>query len=366
MRERIAIIGASTGQLPLCKKASEMGLETFCFAWSKDAICKEYVDHFIPVSILEMDEIVKFCRTYQIDGVLSNASETTALVAAYVAEKLGKTGTPYQTFLNIQNKEFVRRTTNALPGLGHVKYEVGKFHDILSAFPPPYVLKPLKGAAKKGVNFIDINKKDIFIPDDLKDATFIAEEYIEGPEYSVEAISFENRHQVIQITEKIGTGAPHFVELEHHQPAILPSIVEKKIRNLIPTILSSVGFSYGASHTEIKLDDKNDIYLIEVNPRGGGDYISNDLVGLSTDCDYLKQMILVALGQYKSMPVQNVAHSGIYFLSAYTRRLLPYFDSPQADWLVMRERKKGKLTVSCSNYDRNGFIMYCSDKKIIL
>ena len=324
------------------------------------------MDHFIPVSIFEMDEIVQLAQEYKVDGVVSNASEATALVVAYVAEKLGKICTPYQTFLNIQNKEFVRRTTNAIPELGHVKVEVGKFDDLISAFSGPYVLKPLRGASKKGVNFVDETTNNISVPDDLKEATFIAEQYITGKEYSVEAISFKNRHEVIQITEKIGTGAPHFVELEHHQPATLSSLVEKKIKNVIPQILSSIGFINGASHTEIKVDDKDDVYLIEVNPRGGGDYISNDLIGLSTDYDYLKQMILVALGQYESVPVQNVAYSGIYFLSAYTQRLLPYFDVPQAEWMVMRTRTKGELTFSCSNYDRDGFIMYCSDKKIIL
>ena len=89
MNKKIAIIGAATGQLPLCLKAKEMGLETYCFAWPQGAVCKDYVDHFIPVSIMEMDTIVRYCQEYGIDGVVSNASETTALVSSYVAEHIG-------------------------------------------------------------------------------------------------------------------------------------------------------------------------------------------------------------------------------------------------------------------------------------
>lgn len=367
MKKKIAIIGASTGQLPLCLKAKEMGCETFCFAWSKDAVCKEFVDHFIPISIFEMDKIVEQCKNYQIDGVVSNASEVTALVVAYVAEKLGKIGTPYEIFLKIQNKEYVRQTTNTIDGLGYVKYRTGKANDILSTFPTPYVLKPIKGAAKKGVNFVDQQTiSQISIPTDLENAIFMAEQYIDGKEYSVECISYKGKHEIVQVTEKIGTGAPHFVELEHHQPAIISTSVYHKIQNLIPQILSSVKYTNGASHIEIKIDSEENIYLIEINPRGGGDYISNNLVGLSTDYDYLKQMISVALDQYEPMPIHNKAYAGIYFLSAHTKRLLPYFDEPIQDWVVMRERSKGELTVSCSNYDRNGYIMYCSNKKIIL
>ena len=366
MKKKIAIIGAATGQLPLCLKAREMGLETYCFAWPKEAVCKDYVDHFIPISIFEMDSIVKYCQECGIDGVVSNASESTALVTSYVAEKLGKVGTPYKAFKDIQDKAYVREKTNGIQGLTPVSYKVGTLEEILSTFPRPYVLKPVTGAAKKGVNYVDGSVKELSIPDDLKDAVFMAETYVEGKEYSVESMSYHGRHQVIQITEKISTGAPHFVELEHHQPAALPVVVADKIRHLIPDVLQSVGFTDGASHTEIKVDDAGHIYLIEVNPRGGGGMISSDLVGMSTDYDYLKELLLVALDEYVPANVHDTAYAGIYFLSAYTARLLPYFEGAQEKWIVRRERTSNVLTNSIGNYDRDGYIIYCSNKKIIL
>lgn len=53
---RLAIIGASKGQLPICQKAKDLGIETFCFAWDQGAVCKDVVDHFYPISILEKDK----------------------------------------------------------------------------------------------------------------------------------------------------------------------------------------------------------------------------------------------------------------------------------------------------------------------
>ena len=49
---KLAVIGASSGQLPLCLKAKEMGLEVYCFSWPKEAICKDVVDKYYPISIL--------------------------------------------------------------------------------------------------------------------------------------------------------------------------------------------------------------------------------------------------------------------------------------------------------------------------
>lgn len=366
MNKKIAIIGAATGQLPLCLKAKEMGLETYCFAWPKGAVCKDYVDHFIPVSIFEMDAIVDYCLVCGIDGVVSNASDVTALVVSYVAEKLGKVGTSYQAFKNIQNKAFVREKTNGINGLSPVDFKLGTWEHIFSTFPRPYVLKPITGASKKGVNFVDDSVKELSIPEDLKEAVFMAEAFVEGKEYSVESMSYHGQHQVIQVTEKISTGAPHFVELEHHQPASLSADAVGKIQDLMPRILSSVGFTDGASHTEIKMNEMGQVFLIEINPRGGGDMISNDLISLSTDYDYLKQLLLVALDEYVPSTIHNVAYAGIYYLSAYTERLLPYFKGPQEKWMVKRERVNQVLTNSCGNYDRDGFILYCSDKKIKL
>ena len=91
---------------------------------------------------------------------------------------------------------------------------------------------------------------------------------------------------------------------------------------------------------------------------------SSDLINLSTDYDYLKQLLRVALDEYASPVVHDVAFAGIYYLSAYTERLLPYFEVPQKEWMIKRERMNQTLTKSCSNYDRDGFILYCSNRKI--
>lgn len=366
MKTRLAIIGASTGQLPLCLKAREMGLETYCFAWPDGAVCKDYVDHFIPISILEMDEIVRRCKNDGVEGVVSNASEMTAAVAAYVAEKLGKNTTPYDKLRKIQDKSYVRNQTNKLSVVSPVNYAVGKIDDVFSAIRKPFVLKPIKGASKIGVNFIDERHDVVEIPDNLRNKDFLAEEYIEGKEYSVESLSYHGCHQVVQITEKISSGPPHFVELEHHQPAQLPQSCIGKIECAISEILTAIEYTEGASHTEIKIDEKGEIHLIEVNPRGGGDMISNKLIELSTDFDYIKNLIAVSIGSYEKAKPHNIAYAGIYFLTALTSRLMPYFRGPMEMWMIERKLIREELTQSRSNYDHDGYIIYKSDKKIIL
>lgn len=367
---KVAIIGASEGQKQICIKAKEIGYETYCFAWEQGAICKELVDHFIPISIFEMDKIVEYCRDLNLDGVFSNGANRTALVASYVAEKLGLDCTPYDTMLKISNKEYVRKQTQNIHALQSIKVQTGSIEELIETFNMPFVLKPIVGGGKKGVYFI--NSKDdlktINLPQDLEFTPFLAEEFIKGKEYSVESLSFRGQHQVIQITEKISGGAPHFVELAHHQPALLSDNLVEKIKNVVPAILTSIGYVTGPSHTEIKIHNDM-IYLIEVNPRGGGDQISNRLIELSTDCDYAKQICYIATGQFKPCNVHNLAYSGIYYLCQQTAGLEPIFSDGKARPTWIEElviTNEGPLIISEGNWSRNGYFIYKSDRKIDL
>lgn len=360
----IAVIGASTGQLPLVRKAKEMGVYTICFAWENGAVCKEECDEFYPISIFEIDDIVTKCKELKVDGVISTASEETSLVSSVIAQRLNLTGALPDAIKRIQNKKWVREMTRSIPGLSNPKvWTISQKHDISY----PCVVKPVKGSSKKGVSFCrsEHNLREALEYASENVSEIVIEEYIGGQEYSVETLSYKGRHHVIQITRKVTTGYPHFVELEHHQPALLDENVRNSVIDVVKSILDTVGYTNGASHIELKINAGN-IYLIEINPRAGGDRISDTLVGLSTDCDYLASMVDIALGRYVDKEVHNTSFSGILFLTAQNSRILKYFDDSHHDWLVERKRTNDKLTVSSSNYDRDGYIIYKSKKQLNL
>lgn len=364
---KLAVIGASVGQLPICLKAKEMGLETHCFAWLEGAVCKEVVDCFYPISIFEKDTIVDKCRQIGVDGIVSNASELTAEVVAYVSEKLGLNGTPYQILERLHDKYLVRHLSESVQDLSKPKYYQYEGDD-LGLYP--CVVKPCGGSSKVGVSFVR-NKEEfadaIRYAQDSSKGRIIVEEFITGKELSVESISFKGQHHVVQITDKDCSGAPHFVELGHHQPAKISPVIDRKIKSIIPQILATIGYTNGASHVEIKYNG-DDVYLIEVNLRGGGDEISNKLVQLSSGIDYLKCMIEVSLGTFKEpVRISDSSFAGIYYLCKQTEAYLPLFEQAyDKDWFVEGEIKNRELKESHSNYERNGYLIYKSNHKITL
>lgn len=367
---KLAIIGASPGQYYLCEKAREKGITTIGFAWEKGAVCKDMFDKFYPISIKEKDEILRICRLERIDGVVSNASDKTTELVAYIAEALNLHGTKLSVIRATRNKTYCREISCRVKGLTPIRYY--DYSDDKGLQFLPCVVKPVPGAGKRGVSFVE-NEAEFSTavtyaamePHD----SILVEEFIQGYEVSVESISFEGKHYVVQITDKETTGAPHFLEISHHQPSTLKESVKTSIRYAVSELLTEIGFENGATHIELKVDEQDRVFLIEVNARGGGDEISNRLVELSTGYDYVGSMIDVALGIFKEPVVcMNACCSGVYYLCQQTANRLPFFKCALGKpWLVdiTMDFKGTELNNAARNRDRNGFLIYQSDHKII-
>ena len=367
----LAIIGASYLQLPLVKKAKELGLHTICFAWVEGAVCKDEADEFFPISIVEKEQILEVCLEKQIDGICTIASDVAAPTVAYVAEKMGLVGNTYNVALRADNKYLMRQafSSEGIPCPAYQK--ITSFGQLDSkALPFPVIVKPTDRSGSLGI--AKVGRRE-----DLQSAVEVAlnysfkheaivEEYIEGREISVEFISYQGVHYPLQITDKVTTGAPHFVELEHHQPADLSQEYYALIYKLTKRALDALGVTNGASHSEYKITADGRVYVMEIGARMGGDFIGSDLVKLSTGYDYLKGVIDVALGNFEK-PVFGERHfAGVYFLCEETKHLQTIIKEAKLPQIVRAEIIEEALRpVKCSA-DRSGYLIYQDNKKLIL
>ena len=362
----LAIIGASFGQRPLYLKARELGFRTLGFAWAEGALCKDLADRFYPVSITETDRIADICRKEGVTGVVSNGSDITAEAVSKISTILGLPGLPYGSFLAIKDKLSVRELTRDIEGL-----RSPWFYRYDGQMPRsfPCVVKPCAGSAKKGVSYV-AEPADfptaVRYAEDPSDGNVLVEEFIPGREISVECLSFRGLHEIIQITDKDSTGPPHFVETGHHQPSTLPAETQDTLKGIVRRILTRLRFDNGASHIELKVTEEGDICLIEVNPRGGGDEIANQLILLSTGHDYVASIIRIAVGQFEPGEIQTTACSGIYYLCRQTSHLLPLFSHSEGkSWLVCKEIYEEGLREATTSFDRNAYLIYASDHRIM-
>lgn len=366
----LAIIGASYLQLPLVRKAKEMGLRTVCFAWEEGAICKDEVDAFFPISIVEKERILEICQEKQIDGVCTIASDVAAPTVAYVAEKMGLVGNSYETAVRANNK-FLMRNAFLHAGVLCPKYGVVVSSlEVEKDYTFPLIVKPTDRSGSLGITKVESMEELKPAVENALKCSFkheaIVEEFIEGKEISVEFISFHGKHYPLQITDKVTTGAPHFVELEHHQPAELSEKQFKEIYDLTMRALDALGVTNGASHSEYKITADGRVYVMEIGARMGGDFIGSDLVMLSTGYDYLRGVIEVALGRFEEPSFGETHHSGVYFLCEETKYLLNIIRESNCPQFVQAEVTDAELRKVTCSADRSGYLIYQDNKKVVL
>lgn len=368
---KIAIIGGSYLQLPAVLSAQKMGFEVHCFSWKEGAICADYADYFYPISILENEEILKVCKKVQIDGILTISSDVAVITVNYVADKMGLISNPASYSYITTNKYKMRECfrEHNIPSPQYALVDSTLQFDI-DGFLFPLIVKPTDRSGSRGVEKImDITE----LQDAVKRAVSesftqeaIIEEYVSGREISIESISYQGKHYILQITDKVTTGAPYFVELEHHQPSTLPLIIQEQVKDIVLRALDALHVRYGASHSELKITEDGDIRVIEIGARMGGDFIGSTLVPLSTGYDYLKGVIKIAMGEFVEPQITQHNYSGVYFLCKETEHLKTIIDN-KVDYPEIIEAEITDPTlrnIECSG-DRSGYFIYKSNTKFV-
>ena len=349
-----------------------MGLEVYCFSWEDGAVCKDIADRFYPISIVEKEQILAKCQEIGIDAITTIASDTAVVTVNYVAQHMGLISNPDEYSEMTTNKYRMRQCflNNNIPSPRFVLVD-DMAHYQITGFKFPLIVKPTDRSGSRGVEKVldpvQLENAIVRAQKESFEHKAIIEEFVTGREISVESISYEGRHFILQITDKVTTGAPYFVELEHHQPSSLPQAIQEEVRQIVLKALDALHIRYGASHSELKITEDGEVKVIEIGARMGGDFIGSNLVQLSTGYDFLKGVINVALGIFEEPRQTENSHSGVYFLSKETERLKPIIKR----WKSYPEIVNAEITndelrfIECSG-DRSGYLIYKANKRFKL
>lgn len=307
MAKKIMILGASILQLPAIEKARELGLETIVVDMNPEAIGfdVEGVQKEV-ISTIDAPAIVEAAKKHQIDGIMTLATDMPMRSVAAVAKEMNLVGIDEDTALKATNKAEMRRA------LQDGKVPIPKYFKItnkeeyfkaVKQFKVPFIVKPADSSGSRGIfEVIDITDKKLieeaydYCRPFSRVGDIVAEEYMSGPEVSVETISIDGVCHVIQITDKLTTGAPHYVEMGHSQPTRHSIDVADKIAEVARMANKAIGIKNGPSHTEIIVTNEGP-KVVELGARLGGDNITTHLVPLSTGVNMVECCIKIALGE---------------------------------------------------------------------
>ncbi len=318
--KRVLIIGASILQFPAIKKAKELGYYVGVVDYNPDAIGIPYADEFFCVSTIDVDGVVKTAREFSPDGIMTLATDMPMRSIAAACEALGLAGITPETALKSTDKgEMIKAF--AENGVEHPWYYIIKdkqeLEAVIDKITFPCISKPTDNSGSRGVMLINSRKELVesieYSRSQGRSGSVIVEEYLTGNEVSVEIMVLDGNVRVLQVTDKLTTGAPHFVEMGHSQPSALPKTAVDSIKDLAIRAVEAVGIKNGPAHVEIMMTE-NGPRMIELGARMGGDCITTHLVPLSTGIDMVEATMKLACGERIDIePKLNRASAIRYF-----------------------------------------------------
>lgn len=298
----IMILGASILQLPAIEKAVEMGLKVVALDMNPDA-----VGFSVPgvvkevISTIDIEAAVDAAKRHKIDGVMTLATDMPMRTVAAIAKECGLVGVTEDTAIKATDKSVMREALKTagvpVPKFFRVTNE-DEFKAAVNQIDGPFMVKPADSSGSRGILKVEdrsnLDSAYNYTKQFTHNGIVVVEECMIGPEVSVETLAVDGEVHVIQITDKMTTGAPHFVEMGHTQPTRLGCAEE--IKRVAIAANKAVGIENGPSHTEI-IVTKDGPKIVEIGARLGGDCITTHLVPLSTGVNMVEACIRIALGE---------------------------------------------------------------------
>ena len=303
--KKIIIIGAGLLQVPAIQIAQDMGLYAIVFDYNKDAHGMKIADLPMVVSTRDVDGSVRAARDLskqmEINGVITVGTDASTTVAA-VANALGLPGNRFEDAYAASNKIRMRERfkKNNVPQPNF--FPVWNYEETIEAFRhlnKPVVLKPADNMGARGVMKVE-NESDILAAFNRAKSSspsgeVIIEEYMDGPELSIDMLIYDNEIYVTGVADRIIEYPPFFIETGH----IMPSNLDKdKIDDAIKVMkdgIKALNLKIGAAKGDIKVT-KNGAMVGEIAARLSGGFMSAYTYPLSTGVNLIKNAIEIALG----------------------------------------------------------------------
>lgn len=292
---RIMVIAGGTWQCPIVKSAKKMGHYVICTNLYEDSPAFKYADIGIVADVLDKEKNLTIAMDYRPDAVLTEQTDIAVPTVAYIAEKLGLKGIGIKVAERFTNKykmrEFALEAGIMVPKY-RLCYTAEEAADFLQEVPIG-IIKPIDSQSSRGIHIVTAKGEiEEYFNDCIQysnaEKAILIEEFIDGPEFTVDGVKTSRDYVVTAISEK-----NHY----KYNPNVANRLIftnhnsrydYDRLREENTAMIMSMGLPFGLTHTEYKYKNGK-FYLIETAARGGGTKISSDIAMLVSgiDCNKL-------------------------------------------------------------------------------
>ncbi|MDH2429193.1 ATP-grasp domain-containing protein [Sphaerisporangium sp. TRM90804] len=273
-----------------CRVCREYGLRSMASGYRLTLVDDEtptwqraHISDHIPVRFDDTAAVVRAVRERAgpVDGVVTYVEQYLEVTAA-IAEDLGVPHNSVHTVRACRDKLLTRQALDAAGVPSARSVPVGSLAEALRVGADigyPVVLKPRNLAGSVGVVRVDdagamTRSYDLSAASRLGGVDgpvqLLVEEYLDGPQISVECVTVAGRTEVACVTDHVVEFPPYFEQGAHVVDTASPlADPASPAVDVAVAALDALGVEYGVTHTELRLTSRGP-RVVEVNARLAG------------------------------------------------------------------------------------------------
>jgi len=315
--KKIMIIGASWEQVPLIKKAKEMGFYIIATHTYPNAEGFEFANE---TYVIDSRDLLKFDELFQKakpDAVIADACDYSMCAVAFLTAKYNLPG-PNLDSLLVTNNKYLQRQCAKIIKIPQPRYRLCMTYEetkkALDELGLPVMIKPLDNRGSIGICRVekksDLKKAFLEAMANSHSRQILVETSLPGKVVTVEGIIADKFYNLSFSTKKMHPQYPdNAMHLQY--PGNLPQALVRRLYNYNKKLVKQIGINFGLTHSEFIVDSKN-VYFLEIANRGGGVHISNIIIPAITGIDTSKLLILGAYGKKLKKTDISLKNKGRY------------------------------------------------------
>lgn len=314
----VLILGAGLMQIPAILSAKELGYRVCLVDADDKAIAISKADEFRKIDLKDKEGILQYAKSLQngsgLAAVFTAGTDFSASVS-YVCQKLNLPSHTFDAALNASIKTRMRKCFSDAnvpsPQFFNIdkdNFTQDKLKEISSLIGFPLVVKPVDNMGARGCRMVRSLKE--FEPavkiaiEVSRSGNAIVEEYMDGPEYSIDALVYNGTFTVTGFALRHIKYPPYFIETGHTMPAELDKSVHNQLISVFALGAKALGLEKGAAKADIKFT-KNGPMIGEIAGRLSGGYMSGWTYPYSSDLNLTKEALLIACGKEPEELIKN-------------------------------------------------------------
>lgn len=303
--KRILFLGGAPAQIAPIRYALEQGHYVITCDYLSENPGHKLAHEYHNVSTTDKEAVLKLAKRLEIDGIVAFASDPAAPTAAYVGNQLGLPSNPYDSVLTLARKDLFR---DFLREHGFNVPRSRSFRDRedarawLRQIAVPVFVKPVDSSGSKGLTRLtDVSKFD----EAFDHALSFSREKMVVVEEGIDRVGYQNDSDVFLVNGKLAFwiwGNQHqdpkcspYVPVGISFPSVMRQEVQEKAAAVVSDVLKKLGCTSGAFNVEFLVDDADNVWLLEIGPRNGGNSIPQTICH-ATGVDMVKYTVDAALG----------------------------------------------------------------------